>query len=72
MRHPTKYKEKSQIIQKLNFLKEEIVGVWSDNGYMLIKPVSSRIAFNPFEELGTEKSEKLKAFLKQWLAEHRK
>ncbi len=68
----TKYKEKIQIIEKLNFLKEETVVIWSDKGYMLIKPVSGRIAFNPFEELATEKKEKLKAFLKQWLAEHRK
>jgi len=68
----TKYKEKSQIIQKLNFLNEETVVIWSDKGYMLIKPVPGRAAFNPFEELAAEKKEKLKAFLKQWLAEHRK
>lgn len=68
----TKYKEKSQLLQKLNFLNEETVVIWSDKGYMLIKPITDRVHFNPFEELSTQKKEKLKAFLKQWLAEHRK
>ncbi len=68
----TKYKDKSQIIQKLNFLNEETVVMWSELGYMLIKPVSTRIPFNPFEELAPEKKERLTTFLKQWLSEHTK
>lgn len=67
-----KYKEKSQIIQKLNFLNEETVVIWSEKGYMLIKPISSRAHFNPFEAMTAQRKEKLKAFLKQWLNEHRK
>ncbi|MBI5632666.1 MAG: tetratricopeptide repeat protein [Nitrospirae bacterium] len=67
-----KYKERSQIIQKLNFLREEAVVIWSDKGYMLIKPVTGRISFNPFEEMSPEKKEKFKTFLKQWLALRRK
>ncbi|MBI5075393.1 MAG: tetratricopeptide repeat protein [Nitrospirae bacterium] len=68
----TKYKDKSQIIQKLNFLNEETVVMWSELGYMLIKPVSTRTPFNPFEELASEKKERLTAFLKQWFSEHTK
>jgi len=68
----TKYKEKSQIIQKLNFLNEETVVMWSELGYMLIKPVSTRIPFDPFKELTAEKKERFTAFLKQWFSEHRK
>jgi hypothetical protein len=66
----TKYREKSQIIQKLNFLNEETIVIWSEKGFMLIKPISGRGHYNPFEELSTQKKEKLKAFLKQWFAEH--
>ena len=67
-----KYKDKSQIIQKLNFLNEETVVMWSELGYMLIKPVSSRTPFDPFEDLAPEKKERLTAFLKRWFSEHRK
>ncbi|MBI5846597.1 MAG: hypothetical protein HZB31_01345 [Nitrospirae bacterium] len=68
----TKYREKSQIIQKLNFLNEETVVIWSEKGFMLIKPISVRVHFSPFEELSTQKKERLKAFLRQWFSEHRK
>ena len=42
------YKDKIQIIGKLNFLSEETAVIWSDKGYMVIKPISGRKQFDPF------------------------
>lgn len=58
----TQYKDKSQIIEKLNFQKEETVVIWSDNGYMLIKPVTVRVPFDPFLEMKADEKEKIREF----------
>ncbi len=68
----TRFKDKSQILQKLNFMNEETVVMWSDRGYMLIKPISSRTPFNPLEDLTPERKQRLQAFLLQHIAELRK
>jgi len=68
----TRFKDKSQILQKLNFLNEETVVMWSERGYMLIKPVSGRAPFNPLEDLAPEKKKRLQTFLLQRIAELQK
>lgn len=67
-----RFKDKSQILQKLNFMNEETVVMWSEKGYMLIKPVSGREQFNAFEYLAPEKKKKLQTFLKKLISELRK
>ena len=64
-----KYKDKSQLLQKLNFLKEETVVVWSDKGYMLIKPVSGRVPFNPFIEMKADENDKIRSFVRKYIDE---
>jgi len=67
-----RYKGKSEIIKKLNFPSEETVIMWSEKGYMLIKPVTVRRQFDPFVELGKEEREKIRTFLSGYIAELRK
>ncbi len=42
------YPEKSQILRKLNFSSEETVVMWSESGYVIIRPGYLRRVFDPF------------------------
>lgn len=68
----TKYRDKSQIIEKLNFQNEETVVIWSDKGYMLIKPVIVRIPYNPFIEMKTDEKLKIRSFALKHIDELKK
>ena len=68
----SRYKDKSQIIGKLNFLNEETAVIWSEKGYMVIKPIASHKQFDPFIELTKEEREKIRAFLSGYITELRK
>jgi len=64
-----RYEGKSEISKKLNFLSEETVVMWSEKGYMLIKPVTVHRKFDPFAELGKEERKRLRSFLSGYIAE---
>ncbi len=66
------YKDKSQIIGKLNFLSEETAVIWSDKGYMVIKPISGRKQFDLFAGFPKDEEEKISSFLSVYIAELRK
>jgi len=66
-----RYKDKSQIIGKLNFLTEETAVMWSEKGYMVIKPLASRKQFDPFIVITQEEEEEIRSFLSGYIAELR-
>ena len=68
----SRFKDNSPILQKLNFINQEVAVMWSKRGYLLIKPVSGRALFNAFEDLEPEKKKRLQAFLAQRISELRK
>ncbi|NJD57465.1 MAG: tetratricopeptide repeat protein [Nitrospirae bacterium] len=67
-----RHKDKSQIIKKLDFKSEETIVMWSEKGYMLLKPVTMSKQFDPFADTTKEDREKIKTFLSAYIAELRK
>lgn len=67
-----RHKDKSQIIKKLNFANGETIVMWSEKGYMLIKPVTLSKRFDPFADISKEDRDKIKTFLSGYIAELRK
>jgi hypothetical protein len=47
----------------------EIGVIWSEEGYMILKPIKQMYSYDPFEELSSEKREKLTAYVRSWIAE---
>jgi hypothetical protein len=47
----------------------EIGVIWSEEGYMILKPIIQIYSYDPFEELTSEKREKLIAYIRSWIAE---
>ena len=68
----SRYKDKSQIIGKLNFPNEETAVIWSEEGYMVIKPISGHKLFDPFAGFPKEEEEEIRSFLSGYIAELRK
>lgn len=62
-----KYKEKSQLINKLDFLKNETVVMWSERGYMLIKPMVLETTYDPLSVLLPENREKLRELAMEYI-----
>jgi len=68
----SRYKDKSQIVGKLNFLSEETAVIWSEKGYMVIKPMARQKKFNPFSVVPKEEEEGMRSFLSGYIVELRK
>ena len=68
----SRYRNKSQIIGKLNFLTEETAVMWSEKGYMVIKPITGHKQIDPFAELPKEEEDKIRSFLSGYIADLRK
>ena len=68
----TVHKDKRQVIDKLNFQSGEPVVIWSDKGYMLIRPVALQRPFDPFTEPDQEDRERIRTYLSGYVAELRK
>jgi hypothetical protein len=68
----SRYKNKSQIIGKLNFLNGETAVIWSEKGYMVIKPIAGRKQFDLFAGFSKEGEEEIRSFLAGYIAELRK
>jgi len=68
----SRYKDKRQIIGKLNFLNEETAVIWSEKGYMVIKPIAGHKQFDLFAGLPKEEEEEIRSFLSGYIAELRK
>jgi hypothetical protein len=66
------YKDKSHIIDKLNFQSGETAVVWSEEGFMLIMPVAAYKLFDPFVDPGTEERERIKTLLSGYVADLKK
>ena len=47
----------------------EIGVIWSEEGYMILKPIIQMYSYDPFEELSSEKREKITAYIRSWTAE---
>jgi hypothetical protein len=67
-----RHKDKSAVIKKLNFLSEETVVMWSQTGYMLIRPRTSRVAFNPLAEPGQGERTKIETVVNRLIENLRK
>ncbi len=67
----TRYKDGSQIIEKLNYLNEETAVIWSEDGFMVIKPMPFQMQFNPFTGFQKEEEEEIRAFLSGHIAKLR-
>jgi hypothetical protein len=68
----SRYKDKRQIIGKLNFLSEETAVIWSEKGYMVIKPIAGHRQFDLFVGFPKEGEEEIRSFLSGYIAELRK
>jgi hypothetical protein len=58
------------IQERIQGLPDYEVGViWSEEGYMILKPVMHMYSYDPFEGLSSEKREKITAYIRSWIAE---
>jgi hypothetical protein len=58
------------IQERIQGLQNYEVGViWSEEGYMILKPVIKMYSYDPFEALSTEKREKITAYVRSWITE---
>lgn len=56
------------IKEKIQFLQNNEIGViWSEDGYMILKPVLKKLTYRPFEDIRPEVKDKIKLFLKEWM-----
>jgi len=57
-----------ELKEKIRNLQNDEVGViWSEEGYMIIKPVLKKLSYKPFEEAGPGIRDKIKAFITELL-----
>lgn len=45
-----RFREKSRVLEKLDVMKEDTVVLWTENGYSIIRPVTTRLSFDPFAQ----------------------
>lgn len=64
-----KFREESKVIQKISPNQGKPISVWTEKGYMILKPLSRKQSYNIFDDIPPEKKEKIRAFLKKWLDE---
>ena len=58
------------IQERIHGLQNYEIGViWSEEGYMILKPIIQTYSYEPFEELQPEKREKIAAHIRSWIAE---
>jgi len=58
------------IQERIQGLQNYEVGViWSEDGYMILKPIVQIYSYDPFEELSSQKKEKITAYIRSWIAE---
>ena len=59
--------------EKIRYLQDNEIGViWSEDGYQILKPVSRKLSYKPFEEAGPGIRNEIKAFVAEWLGELKK
>lgn len=46
--------------------------VWTEDGYMILRPVLKRLSYRPFEDVRPEMRDKMRLFIKGWIDELRK
>ena len=60
----------ADIREKIRYLQNDEVGViWSEEGYMVLKPVLKKLSYKPFEEAGPGIRNKIEGFISEWLVE---
>ena len=58
------------IQERIQGLQNYEVGViWSEEGYMILKPIIQIYSYDPFEELSSQEREKLTAYIRSWITE---
>ncbi len=58
------------IKEKIRDLENNEIGViWSEEGYMILKPVIKKLSYKPFEEAGPAVRTRINAFIREWLVE---
>ena len=58
------------IQERIQGLQNYEVGViWSEEGYMILKPIIQIYSYDPFEELSSQEREKITAYIRSWIAE---
>ena len=58
------------IHERIQGLQNYEVGViWSEEGYMILKPIIQIYSYDPFEELSSQEREKLTAYIRAWITE---
>jgi hypothetical protein len=58
------------IQERIQGLQNYEVGViWSEEGYMILKPIIQLYSYDPFEEMSSEKREKITANIRSWITE---
>lgn len=61
------------IKERIKLLKnEQIEIIWLKDGYMIIKPISKRLSFDPLKEPPTTIKEMIRIFIRKWIDELRK
>jgi hypothetical protein len=56
--------------ERIQGLQNEEIGViWSEEGYMILKPVTEVYSYDPFEEMPPRKKEKIAAHIRAWIEE---
>jgi len=64
-----KFREESKVIQKIKPNEDKPISVWTERGYMILKPLSRKQSYSIFEDLPQYKKEEIKVFLRKWLDE---
>lgn len=60
----------ADVKEKIRYLQDNEIGViWSEDGYLILKPVSQKLSYKPFEEAGPGIRNEIKAFIAEWLVE---
>jgi hypothetical protein len=58
------------IHERIQGLQNYEVGViWSEEGYMILKPIIQIYSYDPIEELSSQEREKLTAYIRSWITE---
>jgi tetratricopeptide (TPR) repeat protein len=60
------------IKEKIRYLQDsEVCVIWSEEGYMILKPVMKKLSCKPLGKVGSGPRNKVKGFIKEWLNELR-
>ncbi|MEW6585398.1 MAG: tetratricopeptide repeat protein [Nitrospirota bacterium] len=59
-----------RIKDKIRYLPQGEIGViWSDDGYMILKPVSRKLSYDPLQDISPESRSRIESLIKEWIQE---